>query len=62
LSAWRIRSPAVSIRKLDDGRALEAAESYKVAGRASVNLQQSIPVRDVFAGHLPLRKDGGAAR
>ncbi len=46
----------VSDLKLDDGRALEAARSYKVAGWASVNEQQGKPVWDVFARHLATRK------
>jgi sulfur-oxidizing protein SoxB len=37
---------------LDDGRRLEAAKSYKVAGWASVNPQQGKPVWDVVATYL----------
>ena len=48
--------------KLDNGRALEAGKSYKVAGWASVNEQQGTPVWDVFAKHLRVREDGGSAR
>jgi sulfur-oxidizing protein SoxB len=46
----------ISELKLDDGRALEAAKSYKVAGWASVNEQQGKPVWDIFANHLATRK------
>lgn len=42
----------ISDLKLDNGRALEAGSSYKVAGWASVNEQQGKPVWDVFAKHL----------
>jgi S-sulfosulfanyl-L-cysteine sulfohydrolase len=42
----------ISDLKLDNGRALEAAKSYKVAGWASVSEQQGKPVWDVFANHL----------
>jgi sulfur-oxidizing protein SoxB len=42
----------ISDLKLDNGRALEAGKSYKVAGWASVNEQQGKPVWDVFANHL----------
>ncbi|HEY5126489.1 MAG TPA: 5'-nucleotidase C-terminal domain-containing protein, partial [Bradyrhizobium sp.] len=42
----------ISDLKLDDGRALEAGKSYKVAGWASVNEQQGKPVWDIFAKHL----------
>jgi S-sulfosulfanyl-L-cysteine sulfohydrolase len=42
----------ISDLKLDNGRALEAGKSYKVAGWASVNEQQGKPVWDVFARHL----------
>jgi sulfur-oxidizing protein SoxB len=38
--------------KLDNGRAIEANKSYKVAGWASVNEQKGKPVWDVFAKHL----------
>jgi sulfur-oxidizing protein SoxB len=42
----------ISDLKLDNGRALEAGKSYKVAGWASVSEQQGKPVWDVFANHL----------
>jgi len=42
----------ISDLKLDNGHALEAAKSYKVAGWASVNAQQGTPVWDVLAKHL----------
>jgi sulfur-oxidizing protein SoxB len=46
----------ISDLKLDNGRALEAGKSYKVAGWASVNPQQGTPVWDVFAKHLAAGK------
>jgi sulfur-oxidizing protein SoxB len=48
----------ISELKLDDGRALEAGKSYKVAGWASVNEQSGAPVWDVVARYL---KSGKAA-
>jgi sulfur-oxidizing protein SoxB len=42
----------ISDLKLDNGRAVEAGKSYRVAGWASVNEQQGKPVWDVFARHL----------
>jgi sulfur-oxidizing protein SoxB len=42
----------ISELRLDDGRALEAGKSYKVAGWASVNEQSGAPVWDVVARHL----------
>jgi sulfur-oxidizing protein SoxB len=42
----------ISELKLEDGRAIDAGKSYKVAGWASVNEQQGIPVWDVLARHL----------
>ncbi len=42
----------VSGLRLDSGRPLEAGKSYKVAGWASVNEQQGMPVWDVLARHL----------
>ena len=42
----------ISELKLDNGRAVEAGKSYRVAGWASVNEQQGKPVWDVFAKHL----------
>jgi sulfur-oxidizing protein SoxB len=46
----------ISELKLDNGRPLQAGKSYKVAGWASVNEQQGIPVWDVLAKHLPYQK------
>jgi sulfur-oxidizing protein SoxB len=42
----------ISELKLDNGRAIEAGKSYKVAGWASVNAQKGTPVWDVVASHL----------
>ena len=42
----------ISEIKLDNGKALEAGKSYKVAGWASVNEQNGEPVWDVVAKHL----------
>jgi sulfur-oxidizing protein SoxB len=42
----------ISDLKLDDGRSIEAAKTYKVASWASVNQQRGVPVWDVFARHL----------
>jgi S-sulfosulfanyl-L-cysteine sulfohydrolase len=42
----------ISELTLDNGKRLEAAKSYKVAGWASVNPQQGKPVWDVLASHL----------
>ena len=42
----------ISDMKLDNGRAVEAGKSYKVAGWASVNEQKGTPVWDVFANYL----------
>jgi sulfur-oxidizing protein SoxB len=42
----------ISELKLDNGRAMAAGRSYKVAGWASVNEQKGIPVWDVLARHL----------
>ena len=42
----------ISDLKLDNGRALDAGKSYKVAGWASINQQKGIPVWDVFARYL----------
>jgi len=49
----------ISDLKLDDGRAIEAVKSYKVAGWASVNEQKGVPVWDVLAGHLRAGKGSG---
>jgi sulfur-oxidizing protein SoxB len=42
----------ISDLKLDNGHALEAGKTYKVAGWASVNEQSGAPVWDVVAKHL----------
>ncbi|MEA2836823.1 MAG: S-sulfosulfanyl-L-cysteine sulfohydrolase [Bradyrhizobium sp.] len=42
----------ISDLKLDNGRPIEGAKSYRVAGWASVNEQKGAPVWDVFAKHL----------
>ena len=42
----------ISDLKLDNGDAIEADKSYKVAGWASVNEQKGAPVWDVLAKHL----------
>jgi S-sulfosulfanyl-L-cysteine sulfohydrolase len=42
----------ISDLKLDNGRAIEAGKSYKVAGWASVNEIKGTPVWDVFAKYL----------
>ena len=42
----------ISELKLDNGHALQAGKSYKVAGWASVNEQTGAPVWDVVARHL----------
>ena len=52
----------ISDLKLDNGTSLEAGKSYKVAGWASVNEQQGMPVWDVFAKHLRSGKTRGPAR
>jgi S-sulfosulfanyl-L-cysteine sulfohydrolase len=62
-------SPAESVGrrisdiKLGNGRAIEAGKNYKVAGWASVNAQQGMPVWDVLAKHLrsPKTPDGRGA-
>ncbi|WP_213772183.1 thiosulfohydrolase SoxB [Bradyrhizobium sp. dw_78] len=43
---------------LDNGRAIEAGKSYKVAGWASVNAQKGTPVWDVLANYLRAGKIG----
>ena len=50
----------ISDLKLDNGRPLESARSYKVAGWASVNEQQGKPVWDVLARHLASGKTAAA--
>jgi S-sulfosulfanyl-L-cysteine sulfohydrolase len=42
----------ISDLKFDNGRTLDAARSYKVAGWASVNEQKGTPVWDVLVKHL----------
>jgi sulfur-oxidizing protein SoxB len=42
----------ISDLALDNGKPLEAAKTYKVAGWASVNPQDGKPVADVFASYL----------
>jgi sulfur-oxidizing protein SoxB len=42
----------ISDMTLDDGRTLDAAKTYKVAGWASVNPQSGKPVTEVFAKYL----------
>ena len=42
----------ISDLKLDNGRAIEAGKSYKVAGWASVSEQKGMPMWDVLAKHL----------
>jgi sulfur-oxidizing protein SoxB len=42
----------ISDLKLDNGRPVEAGKNYKVAGWASVNEQQGMPIWDVLAKHL----------
>jgi sulfur-oxidizing protein SoxB len=42
----------ISDVRLDNGRALEAGKSYKVAGWASVNEQNGAPIWDVVTMHL----------
>ncbi len=54
----------ISDLTLDNGRPIEAAKSYKVAGWASVNEQKGAPVWDVFvkhlrAGKMPAQRGGG---
>lgn len=46
----------ISQMTLDDGKAVEAGKTYKVAGWASVNPQQGKPVWDVFAAYLRREK------
>jgi len=56
----------ISELKLDNGHAVEAGKTYKVAGWASVNEQNGAPVWDVVAKHLragkpPNRQGPGVA-
>jgi sulfur-oxidizing protein SoxB len=46
----------ISGMTLDDGKAVDAGKTYKVAGWASVNPQQGKPVWDVFAASLRREK------
>ena len=50
----------ISELKLDNGRALAAGKSYRVAGWASVNAQQGMPVWDVLAKYLRSGEGAGA--
>ena len=47
----------ISDLTLDNGKALEAGRTYKVAGWASVNPQDGKPVAEVFANYLRGMKD-----
>ena len=53
----------ISDIRLGNGRTIEAGKSYKVAGWASVNQQNGMPVWDVLAKHLrsPKTPDGRGA-
>jgi sulfur-oxidizing protein SoxB len=44
---------------LEGGRTLEARKTYKVAGWASVNERNGLPISDVIARHLASAKAGG---
>jgi len=46
----------ISDMTLDDGTALDANKSYRVAGWASVNPQSGKPVSEVVAGYLRAEK------
>ena len=46
----------ISDMTLDDGTALDAAKTYRVAGWASVNPQEGKPVSEVVAGYLRAQK------
>ncbi len=46
----------ISDMRLDDGRAIEADKSYRVAGWASVNPQSGKPVSEVVAAYLQTQK------
>ncbi|HZT24247.1 MAG TPA: thiosulfohydrolase SoxB [Pseudolabrys sp.] len=46
----------ISDMTLDNGRKIEPAKSYKIAGWASVNPQAGKPVWDIFAGYLRREK------
>jgi sulfur-oxidizing protein SoxB len=49
----------ISDLRLDNGRPIEAAKSYKVAGWASVNEQKGVPVWDAFTKYLRAGKMSG---
>jgi sulfur-oxidizing protein SoxB len=49
----------ISDLKLDNGRAIESAKNYRVAGWASVNEQKGARVWDVFVKHLRAGKMSG---
>jgi S-sulfosulfanyl-L-cysteine sulfohydrolase len=49
----------ISELKLDNGRALATGKSYKVAGWASLNAQQGMPVWDILAKYLRSGKAPG---
>jgi S-sulfosulfanyl-L-cysteine sulfohydrolase len=54
----------ISELRLEDGRPIEAGKRYKVAGWASINEQQGVPVWDVLARYLgsgtpPGKQDAG---
>jgi S-sulfosulfanyl-L-cysteine sulfohydrolase len=48
----------ISDLKLDNGKSIDAGKSYRVAGWASVNEQEGMPVWDVLAKHLRSGKSG----
>jgi sulfur-oxidizing protein SoxB len=50
------RDHRISAMTLDDGRAIEANKTYRVAGWASVNPQHGKPVGDVLADYLRRQK------
>jgi len=46
----------ISDMRLEDGRAVEANKTYRVAGWASVNPQQGRPVSDIVGRYLRAQK------
>jgi sulfur-oxidizing protein SoxB len=46
----------ISDMRLEDGRAVEANKSYRVAGWASVNPQQGKPVSEIVGRYLRAQK------
>jgi sulfur-oxidizing protein SoxB len=52
----------ISDMVLDNGRAIEATKSYRVAGWASVNEQRGKPVSEVLASDLRRNKTATIAR